>query len=81
MKFDGDKRFYVTQRQMWALEKMIGEVERAPRELHLDTRHLDDEWEEMLYRLAENAAADAVADPVRHLRWWMEDIEGQEIAQ
>lgn len=77
---NGGKRFYVTEKQLRELEDMIEAVERAPKDIDLDDLYhtFNSDIAEAVIIMAENAAADAVADPAHDLRWWKEDIEKQE---
>ena len=75
---NGDKRFYVTEKQLRELEELIEAAERSPQHINMDLHIFNSEIAEAVSFMAENAAADAVADPARRLRWWKEDIERQE---
>ena len=78
---NGGKRFYVTEKQLRELEELIEAAERSPQHINMDLRVFNSEIAEAVSFMAENAAADAVADPARRLRWWKEDIERQEAVE
>lgn len=78
MKMNDGKRFFVTERQLDELKKLLERYEGMPEEVSLDEDLIADEYIPIVEPMVESSVEAALAEPNRDLKFWIEDVEGQE---
>lgn len=78
MKTNDGKRFFVTERQLDELKKLLERYEGMPKEVSLDEDLIADEYIPIVEPMVESSVEAALAEPNRDLKFWIEDVEGQE---
>lgn len=81
MKMNDGKRFFVTERQLDELKKLLERYEGMPEEVSLDEDLIADEYIPIVEPMVESSVEAALAEPNRDLMFWIEDVEGQEEKQ
>lgn len=78
MKMNDGKRFFVTEKQLNELKKLLERYEGMAKEVSLDEDFIADEYIPIVVPMVESSVEAALAEPNRDLKFWIEDIEGQE---
>lgn len=81
MKMNDGKRFFVTERQLNELKKLLERYEGMPEEVSLDEDLIADEYIPIVEPMVESSVEAALAEPNRDLKFWIEDVEGQELGK
>ncbi|KEJ93344.1 hypothetical protein [Synergistes jonesii] len=81
MKMNDGKRFFVTERQLDELKKLLERYEGMPEEVSLDEDLIADEYIPIVEPMVESSVEAALAEPNRDLKFWIEDVEGQELGK
>ncbi|WP_352401585.1 hypothetical protein [Synergistes jonesii] len=72
------KRFFVTEKQLDELKKLLERYEGMPEEVSLDEDFIADEYIPIVVPMVESSVEAALAEPNCDLKFWIEDVEGQE---